>query len=476
MIFSDVLGDDDVVALVARVHGAVDVDVRSVAQDSREATVGSVFVCVPGTSSDGHDHAQAAVDAGASVLVVERPVDVTGEVTIVEVGDARRAAGCIAAAVHGHPSRALKMVGVTGTNGKTTTVHLIASILERAGMSCGIIGTLSGVRTTPDGPTLQKQLGAMRDEGRTAVAMEVSSHALDQRRVAGTHYAAAVFTNLTQDHLDYHGTMESYFAAKAALFTAELADLAIVNVDDPWGRRLVDITGIPTLTFSMNDASDLELRPTGSSFTWRGVRIDVALAGRFNVSNAIAAASVAEALGVSTADIAEGLAVVGGVSGRVEAVLAGQSFTVVVDYAHTPDGLEQILSTMRDVLSPRGRLFVVFGCGGDRDRQKRSLMGEIATRLADHAVLTSDNPRSEDPLAIIAEVKAGVSSIRLPTLIIEPDRAEAIARAVGMAGPQDIVVIAGKGHETGQTIGEETRPFDDRVVARAAIEKLQVGQ
>jgi UDP-N-acetylmuramoyl-L-alanyl-D-glutamate--2,6-diaminopimelate ligase len=474
MNLSDLLGDDDVATVVARLHGAADREVTSVTQDSRNVGAGGLFVCVPGAQSDGHDHAQAAVNAGAVALVVERGVEVDGDVTIIEVGDARRASGLFAAAFHGHPSKSMKVVGITGTNGKTTTTHLVAQILEHSGLSCGIIGTLSGVRTTPDGPSLQKQLAELRGAGRAAVAMEVSSHALDQQRVVGTRFAAAVFTNLTQDHLDYHGTMDAYFAAKAKLFTPELADIGIVNQDDPWGRRLMDMSGVPTLPYTIADADELELRPTGSTFVWRGAKVEVALAGDFNVSNSLAAATVCEALGVPVADIAAGIQQVHGVSGRVEAVNAGQQFTVVVDYAHTPDGLEKVLGAMRNVLSPRGRLIVVFGCGGDRDRAKRPMMGEVAARIADRSVITSDNPRSEDPLAIIEEIRGGVAKSRDESVVIEADRAAAIRLAVGMATDHDIVVIAGKGHETGQTVGDETRPFDDRLVASQAIQQLRV--
>jgi UDP-N-acetylmuramoyl-L-alanyl-D-glutamate--2,6-diaminopimelate ligase len=379
----------------------------------------------------------------------------------------------MAAGFYGHPSRSLQVIGITGTNGKTTTAHLVASILDRAAIPCGVIGTLSGTHTTPDGPTLQRQLGAFVADGRQAVAMEVSSHALDQRRVAGTQFGAAVFTNLTQDHLDYHGTMEAYFQAKALLFTPEYATVGVVNGDDIWGRRLADTAGIPVVAYSRADAEDLVLRPGGSSFLWRGAAVHTRLAGGFNVSNALAAATTCAAIGVPVEAIVEGLAAVGGVPGRVESVDAGQNFTVVVDYAHTPDGLEQVLSSMRDLLAPGAALSVVFGCGGDRDRAKRPLMGEVAARIADRVVVTSDNPRSEDPTAIVEAVLAGIEGAARERVAVEVDREAAIEHVLRSAEAGDIVVIAGKGHETGQTVSGATRPFDDRDVARRILGSLR---
>jgi UDP-N-acetylmuramoyl-L-alanyl-D-glutamate--2,6-diaminopimelate ligase len=372
----------------------------------------------------------------------------------------------VAAAFHGHPSDALRVVGITGTNGKTTVAYLVQAILEAHGWPTGVIGTLSGARTTPEAPLLQAELAGFRDEGRRAVAMEVSSHALVQHRVDAVHFAVAVFTNLSQDHLDYHGSMDAYFEAKAQLFRAERAEVAVINADDPAGRMLLERGGVRTVAYSLADAVDLEVGREGSTFRWEGVPVSLLLGGRFNVANALAAATAARELDVPAEAVAAGLAAVRGVPGRFERIEAGQPFTVVVDYAHTPDGLEQALRSAREMAGD-GRVVVVFGCGGDRDRSKRPRMGEVATRLADMAVLTSDNPRSEDPQAIIDEVRAGVT--RTDVLVVEPDRRAAIEGALAEAEAGDVVLVAGKGHETGQEQAGRVEPFDDRDVAREAL-------
>ncbi|HEY4378557.1 MAG TPA: UDP-N-acetylmuramoyl-L-alanyl-D-glutamate--2,6-diaminopimelate ligase, partial [Acidimicrobiales bacterium] len=321
-------------------------------------------------------------------------------------------------------------------------------------------------RTTPEAPELQARLVEMEQAGDRAVAMEVSSHALQLHRVDGTHFRVAVFTNLTRDHLDFHGDMSSYFAAKARLFEPALAERAVVNLDDPYGRLLRDAAGLPTTGYSIDDAEDLVVGPGGSSFAWRGAPVTMALAGRFNVANALAAATAAAELGIDPAMIAAGLGAAGPVAGRFELVDEGQPFLVVVDYAHTPDGLEQVVATARE-LAGTGRVLVVFGAGGDRDRTKRPAMGEAVARGADVAVLTSDNPRGEDPAAIISDVHEGMTD--LTDLLIEPDRRAAIQAAVARARAGDVLVVAGKGHETTQTIGADVVPFDDRVVTRAAL-------
>jgi UDP-N-acetylmuramoyl-L-alanyl-D-glutamate--2,6-diaminopimelate ligase len=444
---------------VLEVHG--DAQVTSVVHDSRASGPGALFCCVPGRTVDGHDHAPAAVAAGAVALLCERFVDV--EVAQARVADVRAAMGPVAATFHGHPSSSLDVVGVTGTNGKTTTTLLLRSILEADGRPCGVIGTLSGARTTPEGPELQATLAAMRDEGRRAVAMEVSSHALAMRRADGTRFRVAVFTNLGRDHLDFHPTPEDYFEAKARLFTPELADVGVVNTDDEHGRRLLERAMIPLVPYSLDDAVDLEVTPGGSVLTWRGVSLRVPLGGRFNVANAVAAATAAAELGVDPAVVADGLAATPQVPGRFELVDAGQPFTVVVDYAHTPDALENVLGNARG----DGRLIAVFGCGGDRDPGKRTPMGEVASRLADEVVVTSDNPRSEDQTAIIDQIRRGA-----PHAAIEPDRRAAIRAALLGARPGDVVVVAGKGHETTQTIGGTVLPFDDRVVVREELAAL----
>jgi UDP-N-acetylmuramoyl-L-alanyl-D-glutamate--2,6-diaminopimelate ligase len=459
------LGEVDVVEVVGDIDKVV---VTAVTQDSTAVVPGALYCCVPGFRIDGHDLAGAVVAAGAGALLVERRLDVG--VPQVVVTSTRRAVAPVAAAFHGHPDRALAVVGVTGTNGKTTTAHLLAGVCNAAGRSAAVIGTLSGTWTTPEAPVLQAMLADERDHARHVVAMEVSSMAMDQHRADAISFAVGVFTNLTQDHLDYHATMEAYFAAKARLFEPGRTAVAVVNADDPWGRRLLHEAEIPVVTFGLSDAVDLDVGLTESSFAWRGRPVRLALGGLHNVANALAAANAASLLEIEPADVAAGLATVAGVPGRFEAVEAGQPFVVLVDYAHTPDGLEQALRSLGLTHGGSDGLTVVFGCGGDRDRAKRPLMAAVATRLADRVVLTSDNPRSEDAAAIIAEAAAGAE--RPEVLIIEPDRGAAIALAVAGAGPGDIVLIAGKGHETGQVVGDRVLPFDDRAAARSALAAL----
>ncbi|HMC42006.1 MAG TPA: UDP-N-acetylmuramoyl-L-alanyl-D-glutamate--2,6-diaminopimelate ligase, partial [Acidimicrobiales bacterium] len=355
-------------------------------------------------------------------------------------------------------------------NGKTTVTHLLESVLEAHGWPTAVIGTLGGLHTTPEAPELQALLARLRDEGHRAVTMEVSSHALDQHRVDGVRFAVAVFTNLSQDHLDHHGTMEDYFGAKARLFQPERSTRGVVNKDDPFGRRLLETASIPLDVFGIEDAAELRVGAHGSSFVWRGESVELRLGGRFNVSNALAAAAAARALGVGARAVAEGLGRVTSLPGRFEPVEEGQPFSVVVDYAHTPQGLEQVLGAARDAAGCEHRVIVVFGAGGDRDRTKRPLMGQVATRLADVVVLTSDNPRSEDPMAIIDDLLAG--AVSRDGLVVEPDRANAIAVAIGEARPGDVVLLAGKGHEEEQVFADRTVPFSDREMARAALTRL----
>jgi UDP-N-acetylmuramoyl-L-alanyl-D-glutamate--2,6-diaminopimelate ligase len=440
------------------------VDVGSVAYDSRNVRPGALFCCLRGASYDGHDFAAGAVQAGAAALLCERLVE--ADVVQARVADARRAMAPAAAAVAGHPSHELSVVGITGTNGKTTVTHLLASVLRASGWETGVIGTLSGPRTTPEAPDLQAALARHRAAGARAVALEVSSDALVQHRVDATWFEAAAFTNLSPEHLNTHGDMESYFAAKASLFDPARAAVGVVNADDPWGRRLLDARPVPMVAYSLADAAGLELGPFGARFRWDGEPVNLSIGGAFNASNAVCAATVARQLGVVAPTVARGLSSFEGVPGRFERVDAGQPFTVVVDYAHTPAALEQLLVAARAEAGD-ARVVVVFGCGGERDRGKRPLMGETAARLADLVVLTNDNPRGEDPLAILAEVGAGATGAR--DLLVEPDRRAAVGRAIGGAAPGDVVVLAGKGHETGQTVAGRTAPFDDRVVARAAL-------
>jgi UDP-N-acetylmuramoyl-L-alanyl-D-glutamate--2,6-diaminopimelate ligase len=444
---------------------------------SDQAEPGALFFCIPGASVDGHDFAEDALAHGATTLVVERWLPL--EATQVLVPSVREAMGPMSAAFFDRPAERMTMVGVTGTNGKTTTTFLLESIFRAAGLTPGVIGT-TGVRidgrrapfprTTPEAPDLQRLLAEMADAGVTATAMEVSSHGLHQHRVDGIRYRVAVFTNLSQDHLDYHESMEEYFEAKARLFTPEMAELAVVNGDATEGRRL-QRPDLPTFTFGIDEGVDLratDVRTTRKGIAFRVGELEVrsALHGLFNVENCLAALAVARALGISDDAAARGIAEVRGVPGRVEAVEAGQAFLVMVDYAHTPDGVENMLRTARPLAAER--LIVVLGCGGDRDRAKRPLMGRAATSLADLTVITSDNPRGEDPLAIIAEIEPGAKQGG-GAYAVEPDRRAAIRLAISQAGAGDVVVIAGKGHETSQELADRTIDFDDRVVAAEEI-------
>ena len=452
-----------------RLLGDASAVVSGITHDSRRVQPGWMFCCVPGSNTDGHDHAPAAVEAGASALLVERPLPL--DVPQLVVPDVRAAVGHVAAGFWGHPSESLLMVGVTGTNGKTTTTSLIASVLRSAGTPTGVIGTLTGRFTTPEPCDLQEQLAGFVADGTKAVVMEVSSHALQLHRVNGCRFAVAVFTNLGRDHLDLHGTMERYFAAKSQLFRPELAGRAVVNTDDVHGRLLHDAALVPTVGFSASDLEGLEVTPTSHAYGWRGVHVRVGIGGSFNAMNSLAAATACAELGLDPQVIADGLAAAGAVPGRFEPVRAGQPFDVIVDFAHTPDGLREALGAARRSAS-RGRLIAVFGCGGDRDREKRPEMGAVAAELADLMVVTSDNPRSEDPLSIVNAVIGGVPQGYRDRVLSEPDRRRAFSLAFANARPGDVVVIAGKGHETTQTIGSQVLPFDDRAVARELLEAM----
>jgi UDP-N-acetylmuramoyl-L-alanyl-D-glutamate--2,6-diaminopimelate ligase len=448
-------------------------EVRGVEFDSRRVGEGSLFCCVPGLRSDGHRFAADAVSQGASCLLCERILDL--DVTQVQVapGSVRPAMALLSSTFFGHPARSMTMVGVTGTNGKTTVTHLVASILERAGYPTGIIGTLGGERTTPESPVTQGLLAGFRDEGRRAVAMEVSSHGLAQNRVDGIVFDVAAFTNLSRDHLDHHGTMEEYFATKARLFEKGRTRTAVIDVDDPWGRQMAERASADrVVTVQRSDATDISLSIGWSSFRWRGRSVTVPLSGMFNVDNALVAAAVGHALGIDVDLVAEGLAAAAPVPGRMEVVWPGPPFAVVVDYAHTPAGLTVALAAARHLASS-GRVVSVFGAGGDRDQGKRPAMGEAGARGSELVVLTSDNPRSEDPAAIIDQIRSGIGTTA--QVVVEPDRAEAIATAIGRASVGDVVVIAGKGHEVGQYLSDRVVPFDDRVQARRALADRGIG-
>ena len=465
----DLIRLSGVSARVARGDGST--RVTDVTHDSRRVTAGSLFCCVRGASDDGHRFAAEAVRAGAVALLVEEvvddlPGDITGEVVQVVVDDSRSAMGHLASAFHGFPSRHMAVVGVTGTNGKTTTCHLISAVLRHAGMSIATLGTLHGRFTTPEATDLQREFASLLNDGVRAVVMEVSSHALELDRVTGTTFAAAVFTNLSQDHLDFHGDMESYFGAKARLFTTGFTPVGVVNADDDYGRRLLATSPVRTVGFSSVDASNVVVTPVEVAFDWRGRRLSLAMGGRVNLMNALAAVTTCRELGIDEETIAEGLARAPQVRGRYEQVDIGTGFVVIVDYAHTPDGLFRLLDSLRES-RPAGRILVVFGCGGDRDVAKRPLMGAIAAGGADAVFVTSDNPRSEDPQSIVDAIVAGVaSSERGKIVLVDTDRRRAIHAALSSARDGDVVVIAGKGHEVTQTIGSEVLPFDDRLVVR----------
>lgn len=445
--------------------------VSAVSHDTRALSPGALFACVGGAVTDGHDHAPEAAASGAVALLVERflPLDVVQ----VRVADARAALAPVAAAFHGHPSQGLEVVGITGTNGKTTTTHLLQAVLSAHGWPTEVVGTLGGARTTPESPELQARLAGALAAGCKAAAVEVSSHALVQHRVDAVRFAVVAFTNLGRDHLDYHGDSESYFAAKAVLFEPGRAERGVVNADDPYGRRLLRAAPIPLRPYALADAEELRVGVDGTTFRWEGRPVRLALGGRFNAANALCAATVARELGVDADTVAGGLSSLSSVPGRYERVDAGQPFAVVVDYAHTPDALAEVLRAARESAGT-GRVILVFGCGGDRDRTKRPLMGDVATTLADVAVLTTDNPRSEDPMAVIEEVRTGVRAEQ--RLVVEPDRQAAIDLAVGQARDHDVVVIAGKGHETGQTFADKTVAFDDRQAARRAVAARRTGR
>jgi UDP-N-acetylmuramoyl-L-alanyl-D-glutamate--2,6-diaminopimelate ligase len=464
------------------VVGARPVEILDLAYDTRRVRESTLFFCVPGVRRDGHDLAPDAVAAGAVALVVERRLDVA--VPQLVVGDSRAAMAVAADTFYGAPTERLTVAGATGTNGKTTTTFLLRSILEADGRSTGLVGTVEWIvggerraapHTTPESIDLQCLLREMLDAGNDAVALEASSHGSHYRRLDRVRFDALVFTNLTQEHLDLHGDMEEYFQAKRRLFTGPMPPPAAVNVGDPYGRRLADeLEGAhraPLVTFGLRPeaevrAEGLDLGPHGSRFTAAGIEIETPLPGAFNLENVLGAVAAALLLDADEEAIAEGIRSVTGVPGRFEPVDEGQRFAVIVDYAHKPDALAAVLRAARPLGD--GTLTVVFGAGGDRDRTKRSEMGRVARALADSVIVTNDNPRSEDPLAIIGEVLDGAGT----DVEVDPDRRSAIETAIERAGPGDVVVIAGKGHEQGQEVDGVVHPFDDREVARTALRKL----
>ncbi|MFD0715134.1 UDP-N-acetylmuramoyl-L-alanyl-D-glutamate--2,6-diaminopimelate ligase [Paenibacillus sp. GCM10027626] len=481
----------------AVLHGDGDLAFAGIQTDSRKVQPGDLFICLPGHTVDGHDYAQSAIEHGAAALVVERLLTGIAEPQLV-VKNARFAMAVIADWYYGHPSHAMKLIGITGTNGKTTTTYLVERIFADNGYRPGVIGTvemryngqvlpMSG--TTPDALELQRHLAEMVKAGTDCCAMEVSSHALEQGRVKGCRYRTAIFTNLTQDHLDYHGTMERYAAAKG-LFFSRLGNAfgdesersyAVLNADDAASGEFAALTAAEVLTYGVEQAADvrasnIQITSRGTAFqvdTYKGsTMITLKMAGKFNVYNALAAITAALIENIPLEQIKASLEAIAGVPGRVEAVDAGQPFAVIVDYAHTPDGLENVLKAVQQFAAKR--MICVFGCGGDRDRAKRPIMGAIAAAYADHVIITSDNPRTEEPQQILRDIESGLKSRAEQEISYElvADRREAIQKAVEMASPDDVVLIAGKGHETYQIIGMEKLPFDDREVAKEAIRSL----
>jgi len=485
-------------AVGVHASGGPDREIHGITYDSRKVKPGYLFVAIKGFKQDGHDYIQQALENGAVAVIAEKKIILPPNIAWAVVNNSRQALALLGARFYGNPSNYIKVIGVTGTNGKTTTTNLIAAVLEKAGHKTGLVGTINnrigdkkllGSHTTPESTDLQELLHKMVEEKVSACVMEVSSHALVLHRVDGCEFDLAVFTNLTQDHLDFHKDMQEYLKAKEILFRKltepgiKKPKYAVINADDPYAESFIKAaSGVEVLTYGINSdadvrAVDVRVSARGVSYTatgkWGRCPLELKLTGLFNVYNSLAALTSCTAMGIPVEVIKQALESTPGVPGRFELVDAGQDFTVVVDYAHTPDGLENVLKTARDITA--GRLFTVFGCGGDRDRTKRPLMGRVAAKYSDYTIITSDNPRTEDPLAIISEIQKGVESIACKDkYTVEPDRRRAIQLAVTMAQKGDLVLIAGKGHEDYQIIGEQKYPFDDRKEALAALERLRV--
>lgn len=460
-----------------------DREIRNMTCDSRQVGQGDVFVCIAGGTADGHDFARKALQQGAAAVVCQRDLGIPGQIL---TPDTRKAYSRMAANFYGNPSKKLRLIGVTGTKGKSTVATLIKAVLMAAGKKVGLIGTIQNEigdkiipadKTTPDALELESLYADMVKEGCEYCVMEVSSHALDQNRIGDSHYEVAVFTNLSHEHLDYHKTMENYFEAKAKLFS--ICDTAVINADDPYGQRLLSQCACPALAFSMKEgrvglrAFDVQHHPDSVDFRfcYEGVegKLKFAMPGDFSVRNALAAMGACLQLGVCLDTITGALRTVAGVRGRNEIIPTGRDFTVICDYAHSPDSIENILSSLKETV--HGRLVALFGCGGDRDRTKRPLMGAAAAAYADFVYVTSDNPRTEDPEAIIQEILPGVEGRGVPYAVI-PDRREAIFQAIRDAKPGDTIVLCGKGHEDYQVIGHEKRHFDEREIVAEALAAL----
>lgn len=467
------------------------IDITGISYNSKTTKKGDIFVCLVGEHTDGHEFAQNAIEAGAAALLVERKVEGT-KIPQVVVASTRHKIADIADRFYSSPSKGINLIGITGTNGKTTVTHLIQKIFEENNEKCALIGTLGyklssngeyrdAKHTTPQAPELQATLRMIKDvEKIDNVVMEVSSHALEQNRVGGCRFNGAVFTNLTQDHLDYHITMDNYFKAKALLFEhLTEGDFAVINADDEYGDRFISVVpeGVRVLTYGVRQQSDVMARNinfslNGAEFTLvanaKEHKVNLHMNGMFSVYNVLAAVTAALAIGIDIETALKALQNVKGVAGRFEVVV--KKPLVIVDYAHTPDGLENVLKSAREITPEDGKLICLFGCGGDRDATKRPKMGAIAEKLADKIVITSDNPRSEDPQTIITDIIAGLKSVNTESVIVEPDRGTAIGLLKSIANNNDVVVIAGKGHEDYQILKDKTIHFDDREEARKVFE------
>jgi UDP-N-acetylmuramoyl-L-alanyl-D-glutamate--2,6-diaminopimelate ligase len=481
---------------VLRVEGSLDRDVAGIAYDSRRVTPGMVFVAIPGVHVDGHDFINTAIDRGAAAIICERNGFSSPRATKIKVSDVREALARAAASYYQHPSTRLQVIGVTGTNGKTTVAFMVKEVLEAAGIKTGLLGTvryeigdrvIPAARTTPEALEVQQMMAQMVTSGCRACVMEVSSHALEQKRVAGIEFDVAIFTNLTQDHLDYHGTMDNYFVAKQKLFTkianGSKRGTVVINIDDERGAKLVSESDAAVkLTYGIRGAANIRatnihLRADTSNFTLETPKKTFAcrlpLIGRHNIYNALAATGAVYALGVEPATIESALNHMQPVPGRLENVFCGQPFAVFVDYAHTDDALHNVLTTLREIT--QGRLLLLFGCGGNRDAGKRPKMGRVAAEFADFTLITSDNPRNESPAKIAAQIEEGFRAVKQSGCAVELDRKRAIAEIISMAKPGDTVLLAGKGHETYQEFEDTVVPFDDRIFAREALENSKRG-
>jgi len=472
------------------ISGKKDIEINGIASDSREVKTNFAFISINGLKVDGHNFINDAISRGAVAIIVEKDVEVLGDITIIRVSDTKKILSTVADTFYNCPSNRMKIIGVTGTNGKTTTTYFIDQILRKAGHKIGIIGTISyrigeriipAVNTTPDPLQLRILLSQMLEAGIKTVIMEVSSHAIAQRRIAGIEFDTCIFTNLTPEHLDYHETFEKYQDTKLQLFEQmgknskkNTVKKAVINIDNSISKRFIDVCHVDIITYGLNTnafvyATDIRSTLSGSCFklhisTDKSIEVKINLAGRYNIYNALAGISAVLAFGLSLSEIKSGLESLKSVPGRFEKIIANADFHIIVDYAHTPDGMKQVLSTARALTN--NKIITVFGCGGDRDRLKRPQMGSIASELSDYTIITSDNPRTEEPMKIIEEIIQGIKDTSSSAIEIIPDRKSAIKRAIKLAKKNEMVMILGKGHETYQVLKDTVVPFDDREVAK----------